>query len=87
MNIETLIMARQRVSDEGSLKLFEFLQNDLKSLSIETKKKFPHIKEVSIVSVVLKLHPITFTTFHLLDFFKTSKVTAMPFIANMTLYW
>lgn len=41
-------MARQRGTDENSLKLFETLQNDLKNLSIETKKKFPHIKEVSI---------------------------------------
>lgn len=45
-------MSRQRVTDENSLKLFEFLQNDLKSLSIETKKKFPHIKEVSIIFIV-----------------------------------
>lgn len=41
-------MSRQRGTDENSLKLFETLQNDLKNLSIETKKKFPHIKEVSI---------------------------------------
>lgn len=41
-------MARQRITDDNSMKLFEFLQNDLKNLSIETKKKFPHIKEVNI---------------------------------------
>lgn len=42
-------MARQHVTDENALKLFELLQSDLKSLSIETKKKFPHIKEVKLM--------------------------------------
>lgn len=47
-------MSRQRPTDENS-KLFEFLQNDLKSLSIETKKKFPHIKEVRILVTCIKI--------------------------------
>lgn len=44
--IDKISMARLRVCDESALKLLEYLQNDLKNLSIETKKKFPHIKEV-----------------------------------------
>jgi hypothetical protein len=32
---------------EASQKFLETLQNDLKNLSMETKKKFPQIKEVS----------------------------------------
>jgi hypothetical protein len=33
--------------NEAAQKFLETLQNDLKNLSIETKKKFPQIKEVS----------------------------------------
>lgn len=33
--------------NETAQKFLETLQNDLKNLSIETKKKFPQIKEVS----------------------------------------
>lgn len=33
--------------DSRSLKLYEALQNDLKNLCMETKKKYPHIKDVS----------------------------------------
>lgn len=40
-------MAFVRVSgSDDSNKFLEILQNDLKNLSIETKKKFPQIKEV-----------------------------------------
>lgn len=42
-------MAFVRVSgSDDSNKFLEILQNDLKNLSIETKKKFPQIKEVCI---------------------------------------
>lgn len=53
-------MARQRITDDNSMKLFEFLQNDLKNLSIETKKKFPHIKEACEESIV-KLRNVSVT--------------------------
>jgi len=33
--------------NEAAQKFIETLQNDLKNLSMETKKKFPQIKEVS----------------------------------------
>lgn len=36
-----------RQTPELSVKFLDSLQNDLKNLSIETKKKFPQIKEVS----------------------------------------
>lgn len=36
-------------NDNRSLKLYEALQNDLKNLCMETRKKYPHIKDVSII--------------------------------------
>lgn len=37
----------------GDSKLFEILQNDLRKLSAEAKKKFPMIKEVNIIILFL----------------------------------
>jgi hypothetical protein len=39
--------------NETAQKFLETLQNDLKNLSIETKKKFPQIKEVSLLNTTL----------------------------------
>ena len=33
--------------DARTAKLYEALQNDFKNLCMETKKKYPHIKDVS----------------------------------------
>lgn len=36
-------------SPSADVKLFELLQNDLRKLSVEAKKKYPMIKEVNIM--------------------------------------
>jgi len=36
-------------ANEAAQKFLEILQNDFKNLSNETKKKYPQIKEVSII--------------------------------------
>lgn len=41
--------------DDSTKKFMEVLQNDFKTLSLETKKKYPQIREVFIVLVQLIL--------------------------------
>lgn len=42
-------------SDEAVQKFLEILQNDFRSLSNETKKKYPQIKEVRMEMLMLKI--------------------------------
>lgn len=45
--------------DDSTKKFMEVLQNDFKTLSLETKKKYPQIREVFIVLVQLILLEFT----------------------------
>ena len=40
-------------TSNGDNKLFEILQNDLRKLSAEAKKKFPMIKEVMFLLLII----------------------------------